>query len=117
MTLSLSTLRELADKASPGPYTVRHEGLGVTVRRHDGKLPVAEMWHVDETSHHANGAYFASLDPTTVLTLIRVAEAARTLMEHAFVFETDNKLPGQPVVGVALNHAEALRESLKDIQG
>lgn len=73
-----SRLRDLAAKASPGPW--HRDGVGIYAGPHpEHAANICGIWDGGQTaeSFDANAAYIASLDPSTVLRLLDVVEAAR----------------------------------------
>lgn len=86
---TIARLRELAGKATPGPWCIMGDGRQVfefkggmvancNVQLHDDDDEAG--YDIDHARSVANVNYVTALDPSTVLTLLDVAEAAEKIV-------------------------------------
>lgn len=83
MTINKQALRQLASRATPGPWTMEHENIWYCENGYTKHL--AYFYQGDDVDDHqddVNTRYVAAADPTTVLALLDELEVADALNKH-----------------------------------
>ena len=118
MTHSISELRLLAEAASPGPWS---DGMGAV---YAGEETIATTFGIGLATFGnglasgrllpfaANAAFIAAANPATVLSLLRVVEAARALIDDLRVVDPDGTKRGSVWVSTRPEVAEPLTDAL-----
>ncbi|MDE2107163.1 MAG: hypothetical protein KGL39_58700 [Patescibacteria group bacterium] len=111
MTHSISELRRLAEAASPGPW-----GNGMDAI-YAGEETIARTFSIGMASRRrlpfaANAAFMVVANPATGLSLLRVVEAARALIDDLRVVDPDGTKRGAVWVSTRPEVAEPLTDAL-----
>lgn len=72
----LSTIESNAKAATAGPWQIDGAGTAAIVRQTSSMRIVVVRHRLGADEHHANAAFIASCDPTTILALIAAARRA-----------------------------------------
>src|SRR5690606_5383807 len=120
MTVNTQEIRELLEKATPGPWAVRYDYVVQAPSFDDGRLvPVAQPYGVnsDGTDLFANARLIAACDPDTIRALlderdaleVATKEASEVIVDRTGAIRRLREAPVTPLSGARAEMAGSWR--------